>query len=64
MSTSAERMKWHRARRASGLRSVTIEVRDTEVAEMTRRGLLAPQAAADTVAIRDAIHALLDRHLR
>ena len=57
-------MRYHRARRASGLRCITVELRDTEVQEMVRRGLLAPQAATDTVAIRDAVHALLDRHLR
>jgi hypothetical protein len=47
LKTSAERMRFHRQRRASRLRCITIEVRDAEVGALVRRGLLhAVQAVA------------------
>jgi hypothetical protein len=39
-SAAAERMRRHRERRRDGLRCVTIELRETEIDALTRRGFL------------------------
>ena len=59
-SRAAERMRLHRERRRRGLRSVTIEVRDSEVHTLVARRLLAPEEQGDRRALRRAIHKLLD----
>ncbi len=63
MSTSGSRMSRYRARRKRGLRYVGIEVRNTEVSELVRRGLVAEQDRNDCTAIRDAIYRFFDTHL-
>ena len=63
MSCSGERMALLRARRKRGLRYVGIEVRDTEVSELVRRGLLAEDGRKDSTAIRDGVHRFLDSYL-
>ena len=57
------RMRLHRARRSAGLRCLTLEVREAEIAALVRRGLLHPDSRSDDKAIRTALYALLDRHL-
>lgn len=59
-SPAAERMRAHRSRRQAGLRCLTIELRETEVAELIRRKLLDASARHDLRAIRSAIHRHLD----
>ena len=61
--TSSVRMRLHRARRLAGLRCLTLEIRETEIAALVRRGLLHPDSHSDVRAIRTALYALLDRHL-
>jgi hypothetical protein len=60
LSPAAERMRRHRERRRRGLRSVTIEVRHSEVDTLIARRLLAPEESTDRSALRKAIHRFLD----
>jgi len=62
-SAAAERMRLHRERRGMGLRCVTIEVRDTEIDTLIRNGFLNLEMRNDQIAIRDALHSLLDETL-
>jgi len=63
MTSSSHRMTLHRARRRRGLRYIGLEVRDTEISELVRRGLVAEQDSNDCTAIRDAIYRFFDMHL-
>ena len=63
MNQSKDRMKLLRMRRKRGLRCVNIEVRETEVLELVRRGLVAEEGRNDLTAIRDGIHRFLDAYL-
>jgi hypothetical protein len=62
-SDAGERMRVHRQRRKAGLRCVTIELRETEVAELIKRGLMKADARHDLRAIRNALHRHLDESL-
>ena len=62
-STVARRMRLHRVRRSAGLRCLTLDVRETEIAALVRKGLLSADSQTDAKAIRDAFYALLDRSL-
>ena len=57
------RMRLHRARRSAGLRCLTLEVRETEIAALIRKGLLHPGRQHDDKAIQSAFISLLDRNL-
>jgi hypothetical protein len=61
--TAAERMRAHRQRRRDGLRCLTIEVRETEIDALIRKGTLKADARNDPDAIRDALYAHLERTL-
>ena len=63
LPTGTNRMRPHRTRRSAGLRCLTLEVRDSEIAALIRKGLLRPDSQYDGKAIRMALYALLDRHL-
>jgi hypothetical protein len=56
-------MRLHRARRSAGLRCLMLEVREIELAALIRKGLLRPDSRQDNAAVRNALYALLDRHL-
>jgi hypothetical protein len=62
-STVAYRMRLHRVRKLAGLRCLTLEVRETEIAALVRKGLLRAESQTDDNAVRDAFYALLDRSL-
>jgi len=62
-STAAERMRAHRRRHQAGLRCVMIELRETEVTELIKRGLMKADARNDLRAIRNALHRRLDESL-
>ena len=62
-STVARRMRLHRARKLAGLRCVTLEVRETEIAALIKKGLLRADSQNDDNAVRDAFYALLDPSL-
>ena len=57
---AAERMRRTRARRRDGMRFVGIDVRDSEVSALVRRGLLAEAERDDPGAIAEAVCELLD----
>ena len=62
-SAAAERMRLHRERRRGGLRCVTVELRETEVDVLIRKGLLKADARNDMHAVREALYAHLDQTL-
>jgi hypothetical protein len=62
-SAAGLRMRRHRERRRDGLRCMTIELRETEVTELIRKGLLNNDARNDLSSIKRAFYAFLDRTL-
>jgi hypothetical protein len=60
-SPAAERMRRHRQRRREGLRCVMVQLRETEVDVLTRKGLLKADARNDPYAVQVALHAFFDR---
>ena len=62
-SAAAERMRRHRQRRRDGLRCLIIELRETEIDVLIRKGLLKPETRNDTSAIIDALYSHLDSTL-
>jgi hypothetical protein len=63
-SAGARRMALYRDRRRKGLRCVTVEILGADIDMLIRRGHLARDRRGDLVAVRDALHALLDDMLR
>ena len=63
-TAGALRMARHRARRRKGLRCFTIELYETEIDTLIRRGWLDADDRADPAAIRKALYEFLDDHLR
>jgi hypothetical protein len=59
-SAAAERMRLHRERRRDGLRCLTIELRETEIDALIRRGLLKPETRNDASAVSQALYEHLD----
>ena len=57
------RMRLHRARSSAGLRCLTLEIRDAEIAALIRKGLLRADSRHDRTAVRNALYSLLDRNL-
>jgi hypothetical protein len=55
-SPGAERMARHRLRRKRGLRSLAIDILETEINALIRRGRLAPESRGDLVAVRRALY--------
>ena len=62
-SPAAERMRRHRQRRRDGIRCLVIELRETEIDELIRKGLLRPETRNDTSAIIDALYSHLESTL-
>jgi hypothetical protein len=62
-SPAASRMRLHRKRRRLGLRCIVVELRETEVDELIKRGLLSEDARNDRVVLRQASYAFLDQSL-
>jgi hypothetical protein len=60
---AAERMRRHRQRRRDGLRCLIIELRETEIADLIRKGLLKSETRNDPSAIIDALYAHLESTL-
>ena len=63
MSTSAERMRTHRQRIRRGLKCLSIELRISEIKELTKRGFVAEASAKSTQEIRKGLYAFLDHNL-
>ena len=62
-SAAAKRMRLHRERRSKGLRCLTIELRETEVDVLIRKGLLKPETRNNPKAVRGALYEFFDRTL-
>jgi hypothetical protein len=62
-SAAAERMRLHRERRRQGLRCLMIELRETEIDALIRKGLLKPEMRNDADAVSEAFYAFLDHTL-
>lgn len=60
VSDAAERMRRTRDRARRGMRLVSLEVHDTEVAELVRRGLMKAEDQGDPDAVAEALGRLLD----
>jgi hypothetical protein len=63
LTPAAIRMRLYRDRRRKKLRCVTIELRETEIDWLIRRGLLNSEMRNDLLAVRGALHELMDRVL-
>ena len=63
VSAAAERMRVLRQRRKEALRCLTIELRETEVDVLIRRGLLEADARNDRLAVMNSLHAHLEKSL-
>jgi hypothetical protein len=59
-SAAAERMRAHRQRRRDGLRCFLIELRETEIDALIRKGLLKSETRNDPNAVSVALYAFLD----
>jgi hypothetical protein len=57
---AAERMRRHRQRRRDGLRCLIIELRETEVDTLIRKGLLQSENREDYASVQSALYAFLD----
>jgi hypothetical protein len=62
-SPAALRMRRHRERRRDGLRCTTIELRETEVTALVRKGFLKEDGRNDRRAVIRAFYSFLDRTL-
>jgi hypothetical protein len=63
LSAAAERMRRHRQRRRDGLRCFMIELRETEIDALIRKGLLAAEHSHDYGSVQLALYAFLDHAL-
>jgi hypothetical protein len=63
-SPAAERMRLHRERKKNGMRCLMIELRETEIDTLIRKGFLTADTRNDTSEIIDAIYAYFDRELK
>jgi hypothetical protein len=62
-SAATLRMRRHRERRRDGLRCVTIELRETEITALIRKGLLKEDMRSNLRAVKTAFYGFLDRTL-
>ena len=62
-SPAAERMRRHRQRRRDGLRCLVIELRETEVDMLIRKGMLPAENRQDYASVQSALYAFLDNAL-
>jgi hypothetical protein len=59
-SLAAERMRRHRERQRNGLRCLVIELRETEIDTLIRKGLLKWETRNDRNAIVEALYEFFD----
>ena len=59
-SPAAERMRRHRQRRRNRLRCLTIELRETEIDALIRKGLLKPETRNQIYDLQMALYAFLE----
>jgi hypothetical protein len=63
LSQPAVRMRRHRQRRRDGLRCLMVELRETEIDALIRKGLLKRETRNNPTAIIEALYNLFDRIL-
>ncbi len=63
-SPAAQRMRRSRQRRRDGLRCLRLELRETEIDQLVRRGLLRTAERNDPSAITEALYLLFYQYLR
>jgi len=63
LSPAAERMRLFRERKRKGLRCLTIELRETEIDGLIRKGMLKAEMRNDVNAILEALYEHLERTL-
>src|SRR5262249_6509050 len=59
-TAAAERMRRHRQRRRDGFRCLIIELRETEIDVLIRKGLLPAENRQDYASVQSALYAFLD----
>jgi hypothetical protein len=64
ISPAAERMRRYRERRHDGRRCVTVEILESEVDALVRRGLLGSEMRNDSIEIAGALYKLFEETLR
>jgi hypothetical protein len=62
-SAAAERMRRHRERRKNKLRCLTIQIRESEIDALTRKGFLQLDARNDTNSVLAALYEFFERTL-
>jgi hypothetical protein len=62
-SSAALRMRRSRERRREGLRCLRVELRETEIDALIRKGMLRSETRNDTNAVIQALYAFFDRTL-
>ena len=62
--STAARMRLHRQRELVRLACLTVEIRDSEIAALVRKGILEPDKRRDGKAVRKAMYSFLDPSLR
>jgi hypothetical protein len=62
-SPAAARMRLHRERKKKGMRCVILELRETEIDALIKKGFLKSDARNDTETIIDALYSYFDREL-
>jgi hypothetical protein len=60
ISASAARMRLHRDRRRKQLRCLTIELRESEISALVRRGLLRHEMQDQPAAVKAALYEFFD----
>jgi hypothetical protein len=63
ISAAAERMRRHRQRRRDGFRCLNVELHETEIDTLIRKGLLKQETRNDPYAVSEALYAHLDNTL-
>jgi hypothetical protein len=63
LTPAAARMRRYRKRRRDKFRCLTIELHETEIEALIRKGILAREMRNDTIAIIKALYAYFDRAL-
>jgi hypothetical protein len=62
-SLAAERMRRHRQRQSIGLRCFTVELHETEIEALIKKGLLSWETRNDRSAIINALYAFFEQTL-
>jgi hypothetical protein len=62
-SPAAERMRLHRERKKNGMRCLMIELRETEIDALARKGLQGSEMRNDAGSVSEALYKWFEREL-